>query len=95
MAGQIWVSDADGQNLRRLTGFSEGFNLFPEWSPDSRYLAFKHVDADDGPLDHGDIWVVASDSEHVRIRDVGNTENAIPLNADNQWLGVFGSFSWR
>jgi WD40 repeat protein len=44
---QIWVSDINGDNFQRLTGFTSGYNMFPEWSPDGRYIAFKHIDEDD------------------------------------------------
>ena len=91
----IWVSDFDGGNFRRLTGFSEGFNMFPEWSPDSRHIAFKHVDDDDGPTDFGDIWVVAADAESVIIRGDANTPNATGLWAGETRLDPFGSFAWR
>jgi dipeptidyl aminopeptidase/acylaminoacyl peptidase len=74
---------------------TDGFNKFPEWSPDGKYIAFKHVDDDDGPTDSGQVWVVASDSEHVRIREIGNTANAVPLKVGDNGLRVFGSFSWR
>jgi hypothetical protein len=91
----IWVSDFNGDNFRRLTGFTEGFNMFPEWSPDSHYIAFKHVDDNDWENDSGELWVVAADSENIKIKETGNTPNAIPLYNGDRHIGVFGSFSWR
>jgi hypothetical protein len=95
MNGHIWSSDFDGSNFRRLTGFTEGFNMFPEWSPNSDYIAFKHLNADRGPNDHGQLWIVAADSGNVRIRETTNTPNAIPVQANGEWIGVNGSFAWR
>ena len=69
--------------------------MFPEWSPDSKYIAFKHVDDDDDPNDFGDIWVIAADAESVLIRGGGNTPNATGLWAGNTRLDPFGSFAWR
>ncbi|MFP5247917.1 MAG: hypothetical protein ACLGH0_14585, partial [Thermoanaerobaculia bacterium] len=37
---QLYVRDVDGQNVRRLTNFANGFRYRPVWSPDSRKLAF-------------------------------------------------------
>ena len=35
----IFVMDADGSNLRRLTAW-EGFDSFAVWAPDGRWIAF-------------------------------------------------------
>jgi hypothetical protein len=93
--GQIWRSDVDGSNLRPMTGFSDRFNMFPEWSPAGDYIAFKHVNADSGPNDRGRIWIIAADSENVQIRDTDNTPNAIPLRVNGEGMAITGSFAWR
>jgi WD40 repeat protein len=93
---QIWVSDFNGDNFQRVTGFTSGYNMFPEWSPDGQYIAFKHMDYDNHyPNDHGKLWIVASDAMNIEVRDIGNTTNAIPIMRGDRHLGVFGSFSWR
>jgi len=38
-AGDIWVVDANGGTARRLTSH-EGFELFPKFSPDGKWIAF-------------------------------------------------------
>jgi WD40 repeat protein len=95
MNRHIWVSDFDGGSFRRLTGFAEHFNMLPEWSPDSSYIAFKQLDDDDGPNDYGRLWVVAADSADVQVRGIADTPNAVPLQTGEKQLGVFGCFSWR
>jgi Tol biopolymer transport system component len=77
---QIWVSDIHGNHFQRLTGFSSGYNMFPEWSPDGRYIAFKHMDYDNhSPLDYSKVWVVVADGRNIQIHETGNTTNAIPI----------------
>jgi TolB protein len=37
--GEIWVMDADGRNVRRLT-YAEGWDGSPSWSPDGKTISF-------------------------------------------------------
>jgi Tol biopolymer transport system component len=37
---ELWVVNADGTGLRRLTDIRED-NPFPAWSPDGRWIALK------------------------------------------------------
>ena len=69
--GDIYVADWDGANAVRITpnrpsGGSDGCSPGargdgPLWSPDGRYLAYRHVDCRSGSSDWGD--VVISDPE--------------------------------
>ncbi len=94
LAGQIWVSNLDGTGLRRLTTPASAFYAMPEWSPDSKHLAFKEIDDDDQSMDLGWLWVVAADAENIRIGH--NTQGAIPLmKQSGEQVRIFGSFSWR
>ena len=40
----VYVADASGQNVRRVTG--EGFAAVPSWSPDGRHLAYVRAEPD-------------------------------------------------
>lgn len=68
--GEIYVMDADGDNLTRLTdnSFSEDI---PRWSPDGRHIAFVYLSAD-GP----EIYTISSD---------GLTENFVVDGYEPVW----------
>ncbi|MBM3239560.1 DUF5050 domain-containing protein [Candidatus Poribacteria bacterium] len=55
---EIYVMDADGQNVRRLTN-NEFAEYQPVWSPDGAQIAFASMAEEDA--DHPDIFVMASD----------------------------------
>jgi Tol biopolymer transport system component len=40
---ELWVMDADGSNLTRVTGDTDTQSLYPSWSPDSGRLAYMQV----------------------------------------------------
>ena len=40
-SGNIYVMDADGNNLRRLASYKKASARFPSWSPDGTQIAFE------------------------------------------------------
>lgn len=85
-APEIWVADAEGTNLRRLTSFDGPYVGRPQWSPDGRALAFEaradgnadlyRIDLEDGVLQ--------------RLTTHAATDHAPRWSRDGAWL-YFGS----
>lgn len=61
VAPEIWVSEADGRNPRRLTRFDGPYVGSPAWSPDGRSLVFDV--REDG---QADLYTVSSEGGPVR-----------------------------
>jgi dipeptidyl aminopeptidase/acylaminoacyl peptidase len=59
---EIYVVDADGSNLSKLTS-TDGWNFLPAWSPDSLRIAYVHASKS-----NHDIWLMNADgSNPVRL----------------------------
>ena len=61
---QIYVMNADGSGVTRLTGVSEASDIFPAWSPDGSRIAFAS-DRDDSERVNSDIYVMSADGSGV------------------------------
>jgi eukaryotic-like serine/threonine-protein kinase len=59
---EIWIADADGQNLTRVTRGPGGAQGWPGWSPDGRTVVFDSV-AEDG---NRDVWTINVDGSDLR-----------------------------
>jgi Tol biopolymer transport system component len=93
MARHIWLCNLDGSNLTQLTAPGlDGFEQNPIWSPDDRYIVFKS--SMDGERD-GDLWVVASDAENIRIRKQTNSAIRLLDNEQKNLNHIYGSLIWR
>jgi hypothetical protein len=58
----VYVADANGQNVRRLSG--DGFAAIPSWSPDGKTIAF--VRAEEGHPNVWNLWTADVASGHER-----------------------------
>jgi Tol biopolymer transport system component len=63
--GALWIMDAKGSHLGRLTRPKFGYDEDHSWSPDGRMLAFSRVPCCGG-LEEGRVWVVRSDGSESR-----------------------------
>jgi Tol biopolymer transport system component len=90
--GDIWVVDANGDHLGRLTTSGEGFDYKPTWSPDGRWIAFQTTRGS-RPVGGGtNVFVVASDGtrEHqltkAPVYDYGG--DAPDWSPDGRWIAM-------
>lgn len=84
----LWVTDRDGHHLTRLTTIATDCMqmAFPQWSPDSRFLAFSAF-----AERHRDIFVVpVTGGPVVRLTREDSEETAPAWSSDGQWI-YFGS----
>ncbi|MXX37653.1 MAG: hypothetical protein F4Z85_06170, partial [Gemmatimonadetes bacterium] len=65
--GDVYVMDADGDNLRRLTNHREQ-DASPSWSPDGRSIAFFSLRDSDPAIEgiNPEIYVMDADGDNVR-----------------------------
>jgi serine/threonine protein kinase len=84
---EIWVADADGGNLVRLTSFGGPVTGTPRWSPDSRRIVF-----DSRASGHAELYVVDADGGPTRRLQTGTPDASEPSwSHDGRWIYFFGS----
>ena len=85
---EIWVADADGGNLARITdtpnlGSVRTFSSQPAWSPDGRSIVFRSDREDDDP----DVWIMGADgSAPRRLVDAAGDQRYPALSPDGARL---------
>jgi Tol biopolymer transport system component len=99
MAGDVFVADWDGSNAVRIAdgrppddcrGLGEYWAEGPMWSPDGRYLAYRHTDCD-GPRD--DWWgVVISDRQGNVVASFPGEGWQIAWSPDSTRVAVWARF---
>jgi Tol biopolymer transport system component len=82
-ANEIWVSAADGSQLRQLTRGPGDWQCSPRWSPDGRAITFNSR-ASDG---HWHVWTVDADGGTPRqMTAVAGDQNNPEWSRDGQWI---------
>ncbi len=84
---EIWLADADGTNVTRLTRGPGRAQGTPRWSPDGRTIAFDSQ-GEDGRLD---IWTIGVDGSGLRQVTRGPADEVMPSwSRDGRFL-YYGS----
>jgi Tol biopolymer transport system component len=75
---KLMIVDVDGSNLRVL--YEGGWNWYPRWSPDGRWIVFtaQKVDGEEGDLD---VMAVPADASAAPITLVGGSGR----EAEGRW----------
>jgi Tol biopolymer transport system component len=84
---EIWLAEADGSRLARLTRGPGRHQGSPRWSPDGRTIAFDSQSGDG----RFDVWTVSVDGSGLRqVTNHPADENIPAWSRDGRWI-YFGS----
>lgn len=84
---EIWVADAHGGNLVRLTSFGGPVTGTPRWSPDSRRIVF-----DSRASGHVQLYLVDADGGPTQRVQTGTSDASEPSwSHDGRWIYFFVS----
>ncbi|MCC6392383.1 MAG: PD40 domain-containing protein [Bryobacterales bacterium] len=79
---EIWVANANGENLNQLTTFNGPPTGSPMWSPDGKFIVF-----DSRPNGNPDIYVVSSDGGLPRRLTSEASQEIVPSwSHDGKWI---------
>jgi Tol biopolymer transport system component/DNA-binding winged helix-turn-helix (wHTH) protein len=85
-ADELWLTDSEGRNPRKLTSFRRATLGSPRWAPDSNRIAFDSTA--DGPAN---VYVTAADGRSPQRITFGEWTNVRPSwSHDGEWI-YFGS----
>lgn len=81
-ASDIWISDRDGKNPRRLTYTNARTTATPRWSPDGSRIAFESNESG-----QSEVYVIRSNGGPTLRLTQNSATDAIPgWSRDGQWL---------
>jgi Tol biopolymer transport system component len=79
---EIWLCDADGSNVVKLTSFGGPYVAGPAWSPDGRRIAF-----DARPNGTSEIYIISADGgKPERLRDIQSKNGLASWSRDGKWI---------
>jgi Tol biopolymer transport system component len=80
---EVWLADADGASLTRLTHGPGTWQGSPCWSPDGRTIVFDSR-SEDG---QGDVWMIGVDGSGLRqVTREPSDENKPSFSRDGRWI---------
>mgnify|MGYP002138456104 FL=1 len=94
--GEIYVMDADGNNLKRLTS-NKYFEDAPAWSPDGRKIYFSRElrdvnDTSEKSVRNMEIFVMDADGTHeTRLTEKAGGDGGPQLSPDGTRIAFYGS----
>jgi TolB protein len=83
---ELFVMDADGENVRQVTNDLKGIGGPTSWSPDGRYLAFYA-----GPRGDRDIYILEISSGQVRRLTSGDNNLDPSFSPEGMWIAFSSS----
>jgi len=88
---EIWLSDADGGNLVRLTDLGHSSTGSPAWSPDSQKIVFDSRTPTKDGKPHADLYVIDVTERVPRKLETGTDEASVPSwSHDGKWIYFIG-----
>jgi eukaryotic-like serine/threonine-protein kinase len=80
---EVWVANADGTQAASLTSLGGINNDFPRWSPDGRWIVFRHASADG----RSNLWIVDAEGGTPRGLTNGAADDDEPsFSHDGRWI---------
>ena len=71
--GELWKSDANGNDLLKLTTTLRGYAGTPRWSPDGKWIAFDYrINS------HSQIFMIDAEGRNQHAVTAGDWENEVP-----------------
>jgi Tol biopolymer transport system component len=87
---EIWLCDADGSNMTKLTSFGGPSTHRPRWSPDGKYIAF-YSDA----TGNREIYVSTPQGRIHRLTDHPSRDTNAEWSRDGSWIYFISDRSGR
>ena len=85
---ELWLSQADGTNIRKLTSFG-GHVGSARWSPDGKWITFDGYGSPSDRTRYTNVYVVAASGGPVRRITDDATEYIVPnWSSDQKWIYV-------